>query len=268
MTSVLITGAARGVGRGLAVAFASAGWDVAITARELDGARAVHDEIRRSALDVPERTMTGRTTAGLTTTGRTMAMAADVTVAGELETAIDRAAAEFGGLGAFVHNAVSRRSSEECVLETATLELWEEHASVSLRGLWRGVRAAHRYLADSAGAVLVLTSPAGINGSANNGLYGAVKAGQRAFVRSLAREWGPEGIRVNGLAPLAMTEALRATFEHDPAREAQLARIVPLGRFGDPVTDIGPAAIFLCGADAGYVTGQNLVVSGGRLTST
>jgi 3-oxoacyl-[acyl-carrier protein] reductase len=72
---------------------------------------------------------------------------------------------------------------------------------------------------------------------------------------------------VNGLAPLAATPALEEAFEADPAMKQRLDAIVPLRRYGDPERDIGPAAVFLCSDDARYVTGQTLVVSGGRLTS-
>ena len=85
--------------------------------------------------------------------------------------------------------------------------------------------------------------------------------------KSLAREWGPEGIRVNGVAPLAMTPALERAFAGDPGMEARLSRVVPLGRFGDPERDIGPAVAYLCGDGARYVTGQTLLVSGGRFTA-
>jgi 3-oxoacyl-[acyl-carrier protein] reductase len=112
----------------------------------------------------------------------------------------------------------------------------------------------------------VLTSPAGINGTATTAFYGVVKGAQRGFVTSLAREWGADGIRVNGLAPLAMTPALAASFRNNPGMQQRLTAVVPLGRFGDPEHDIGPAAVFLCSDGARYVTGQNLVVSGGRLT--
>jgi len=249
VSTVLVTGAARGLGRGLVAAFAVAGWDVAVTARRLADA----EDATRSLPDGG---------------GRPIALELDVTDPEQADIAVAATLAAFGRLDAFVHNAVSVRSSDVCELETASLALWEEHASVSLRGLWRCARAATEPLAASGGSLLVLTSPAGINGSAGGALYGTVKAGQRAFVRSLAREWGPTGVRVNGLAPLALTEALEKTFREDPSKQAALAKIVPLGRFGDPVHDIGPAAVFLCSEAARYVTGQNLVVSGGRLTST
>jgi NAD(P)-dependent dehydrogenase (short-subunit alcohol dehydrogenase family) len=245
---VLVTGANRGVGRGLALAFAAAGAHVVVTARDEESGANVVDEIR--------------------TRGGTACFArCDVTVRAEVDAAVETACATFGGLDVMVHNAVSVHSSEPCELSTAPLELWDEHAAVSVRGAYSCAVTAYPHLRERGGALLVLLSPAGINGSMHSPFYAAVKGAQRAFVKSLSREWGPEGIRVNGLAPLAITSALDHAFTVNPGMEERLTRIVPLRRFGDPETDIGPAAVFLCSDDARYVTGQTLVVSGGRLTS-
>ena len=108
----------------------------------------------------------------------------------------------------------------------------------------RVAQALERAAVDGAaerGSFVVLTSVDGIEGDEDLPLYSTVKAAQRGLVKSLAREWGPAGVRVNCLAPL--------------------------GRFGDPITDIGPAAAFLCRDEARYVTGQTLIVSGGRYTA-
>jgi 3-oxoacyl-[acyl-carrier protein] reductase len=166
-----------------------------------------------------------------------------------------------------VHNAVSERSSQPVDLEHAAPELWDEHAAVSLRGAWRCALAAFGPLRERQGALLVLTSPAGISGSANLSFYAAAKGGQQAFVRSLAREWGPQGVRVNGLAPLARTPALDEAFDADPDLRGRVTGNIPLQRLGDPEHDIGPPAVFLCSDAARYITGQTLVVNGGRLTS-
>lgn len=113
----------------------------------------------------------------------------------------------------------------------------------------------------------MLTSPAGIEGSATIPLYGAVKAAQRGLVKSLAREWGPDGVTVNCLAPLATTSAMEQAFASTPGLDRRVLRRVPVGRLGDPAADIGPAAVFLVGAAAGYVTGQTLAVNGGSFTA-
>jgi NAD(P)-dependent dehydrogenase (short-subunit alcohol dehydrogenase family) len=180
-----------------------------------------------------------------------------------LRAAVDR----FGRLDHLVHNATSGRSSEVTDLATASEDLWEEHASVAVRALYRLARDAFGQLVESRGSLLVLTSPAGINGSATLPFYATAKAAQRGFLKALAREWGPHGVRVNGLAPLAVTPALENAMREDPTLEARLARLTPLGYTGDSEHDIGPAAVFLCSDAARYVTGQTLAVSGGRFTA-
>jgi 3-oxoacyl-[acyl-carrier protein] reductase len=151
-------------------------------------------------------------------------------------------------------------------LEHATPELWREHADVSLTGSFTIARAAYPHLRDSKGALLLLTSPAGMRGSANLSFYAGVKGAQRGFVKALAREWGPDGIRVNGLAPLAVTPALAAAFEADPTMESRITEKVPMGRVGDPETDLGLPAVFLCGDASRYITGQTVIANGGRDT--
>jgi NAD(P)-dependent dehydrogenase (short-subunit alcohol dehydrogenase family) len=243
----LVTGAGRGVGRGICLALAAAGTSVVVAAHHLPDGEEVAAAIEARG-------------------GRAVAVACDVTRRSDVEAAV-AAAAGLGGLDALIHNAVSSRSNEPVQLETAPPELWEEHASVSIGALLSLAQVAHPLLATRRGAVVVLQSPAGIQGSADRSLYAMVKGAQRGFVKSLAREWGPDGIRVNGVAPLAVSPALEAAFDRDPAMERRLASVIPLGWFGDPEADIGPAVAFLCGDDARYVTGQTLVVSGGRFTA-
>lgn len=245
---VVITGANRGVGRGLALAFAAAGAHVVATARDVDAGNAVVTEIRDRG-------------------GEATFARCDVTIRDDVDAAIDTAVSHYGGVDTMVHNAVSVHSSEPHELATSPIELWDQHAAVSVRGMYSCAVAAYPHLRGRAGSFLVLTSPAGISGSPRLPFYAAVKGAQRGFVKSLAREWGPEGIRVNGLAPLAATPALERAFEADPSMEERLGSVLPLRRYGDPEHDIGPAAVFLCSGDARYVTGQTLVVSGGRLTS-
>jgi len=125
---------------------------------------------------------------------------------------------------------------------------------------------AHPHLKATGGSILLMTSPAGIEGSAPLPFYSAVKAAQRGFVRALAREWGPDGIRINSVAPLAVSPALENLKATDPERVKRIEGLVPLGWLGDPADDIGPPSVFLCSEGARYVTGQTLVVSGGRFT--
>jgi 3-oxoacyl-[acyl-carrier protein] reductase len=236
------------VGKGIALALATAGHTVVVAARRPETGEKV-------AAEIAERG------------GSALAVGCDVTDADDVRRAVDTAVVELGSLDHLVHNASSGRSSEVHHLADVDDALWLDHAGVALVALHRLARASYPHLVAARGSLLVLTSPAGIEGTDTLPLYGVVKAGQRGFLKALAREWGPDGIRVNGLAPLAATPAMVNAFQEDPTLEAKLAASTPLGRLGDSEHDIGPVAAFLCSAAARYVTGQTLVVSGGRFTA-
>ena len=241
---VLVTGSARGVGRGIVAALAGEGASVVASVHHGEDAEPLVAEFPGVKAPV-----------------------CDVTVRADVEAAVAVAVDAFGRLDAVVHNAVSNRSNEMTDLESAPPELYAEHADVSIRALLYLAQASFPYLAARRGTLLVLTSPAGIQGTPERALYATVKGAQRGFIKALAREWGTHGVRVNGLAPLAMTPALERAFAGDPTLRERLERVVPLGWFGDPALDIGPAAAFLCSDAARYVTGQTLAVSGGRFTA-
>ena len=111
-----------------------------------------------------------------------------------------------------------------------------------------------------------MTSPAGMEGTVRPPPYGMVKAGIRGFVKSLAKEWAALGINVTCISPLARTPALEIAYRENPVLEERLAKLVPLGRVGDPETDIGAGGGVPAGDGSRYITGQTLVVDGGRFT--
>ena len=241
--TVLITGAGDGVGRGIALACGAAGAHVVVMARRENGGETV--EL------IHERGGSGEWVRG------------DVTVAADVDGAVAAARAR-GGLDAMVHNATSRRSSEPARLEEVDAEQWADHAAVSLRGAYHCAQAALPALRERRGTLILMTSPAGIEGSRTLPLYGVVKGGLRGFAKSLAREWAPFGVTVNLVSPLAQTPAMDNAIREDPALADRLAARVPMGRLGDAEADIGSVVVFLAGAGAGYVTGQTLPVDGGR----
>jgi 3-oxoacyl-[acyl-carrier protein] reductase len=112
-----------------------------------------------------------------------------------------------------------------------------------------------------------MTSPAGIEGSGTLPLYATMKGALRGFAKSLAREWAPHGVTVNVVSPLAWSPAMENAIAEDPAMEERLARRVPLGRVGDPETDVGRGVALLVSADAAFVTGQTLAIDGGHFMS-
>lgn len=244
--TVLVTGAGQGVGRGVALAAAAAGASVVVTARRPEAAAGVVAEIEgRGGVAAPA--------------------VCDVTDAAHVDAAVAVALDRFGGLDAAVHNATSPHSSRSAVLEDVPDEAWDDLVAVALRGAFHLARASARPLRERRGTLVVLVSTAAVEGSAPLPAYAAVKAAQRAMVKSLAREWGPEGVRVNALAPVAVTRAMADFFEREPEAAARLAERAALRRLGDPEADVGRALTFLVGPDSAFVTGQTLVVNGGAL---
>jgi 3-oxoacyl-[acyl-carrier protein] reductase len=242
--TALVTGAGAGVGRGIALALAAEGAYVVIASRSETG-RDVADEI---------------TARGHRGTWTRCDVTAPQQVAGAVGVALD----ETGRLDAVVHNATSAMSSRPHRLADVDRSLWEDHFSVSVGGAHHCATAALESLKERGGTFLVMTSAAGIEGSATLPLYATMKGALRGFAKSLAREWAPHGITVNTVSPLAYSPAMTAAIEADAAMEQRLARRVPLGRIGDPERDIGSAVAFLVGPAARYITGQTIGVDGGH----
>lgn len=242
---VLITGAGAGVGRGIALACGGAGAKVVVTARNPEQGRGVVAEITERG-------------------GTALFARCDVTRRAEIDAAVQAACQQFGALDALIHNATSNRSPEPHALEDVDASLIEEHTSVALRAAFDCAQLSFEPLRQRQGHYVLLTSPAGIEGSATLPLYSAVKAGQRGFLKSLAKEWGPQGIQVNAISPLSATPALVRAFEANPTLKTQLETLTPLGRVGDPELDIGAAATLLLSPASRYITGQTWVVDGGR----
>lgn len=179
--------------------------------------------------------------------------------------AVTDAIGSCGRLDALVHNATSGRSSQPHRLESVDAELLEDHVAVSLRGAYHCARAAHQALKER--RVPGMTSPAGIEGSGTLPLYATMKGALRGFMKSLAREWGPDGITVNAISPLGFSPAMERAIEADPAMEQRLASRAPMARIGDPEADIGSAVAFLVGSDSRYLTRQTIGIDGGHFMS-
>ena len=241
---VLVTGAGQGIGAAIATCAAAAGAIVAVTARREAAVQAVAESIRESG-------------------GEAVAIRCDVTSRYDIDQTIAEVLERFGTLDALVHNAVSSYSSRPIPFDEVDDENWEDQVAVALRASFHLAQAGYAALAHSKGTYVLLLSTAGMEGSPPVPAYSSVKGAMRAFVKSLAREWGPDGIRVNGVAPVAVTPAIANFFAHTPAAEARLAGRAALGRLGDAELDIGPAVNFFIGNDSRFVSGQTLVVDGG-----
>lgn len=244
--TVMVTGAGTGVGRGIAAALASEGAHVVVATRSSNGQDVVRDL---------------RAEGGSGTWAR-----CDVTDSESVRAAVDLALAATGRLDGVVHNATSNASSRPTRPEDAGDD-WPDHCAVSLTGAFHCATHAFPVLRERGGALVVMTSPAGIEGSATLPLYATVKGALRGFTKSLAREWAPHRITVNAVSPLAYSPAMEAAIEAEPAMASRLARRIPMGRIGDPTSDIGTAVAFLMSPGARYITGQTVGVDGGHFTS-
>ncbi len=242
--TVLVTGAGGGVGRGIALASAACGAHVVVATRSQTGQAVVDEIIARGQLATWVH--------------------CDVTRSDSVADAVTQAIHSTGRLDAVVHNATSNASSQPHQLVQVDDELWGEHYSVSVGGAYHCASTAFESLRARGGSLVLMTSPAGMEGSATLPLYATMKGALRGFAKSLAREWAPHGITVNVVSPLAYSPAMTAAIEAEPAMEERLARRIPLGRIGDPEHDIGSAVAFLIGPDARYITGQTLGVDGGH----
>jgi 3-oxoacyl-[acyl-carrier protein] reductase len=243
---ILVTGSGAGIGRAICLGAAGAGAAVVVTGPG--------DNAAETAALI--------TDAG----GQALFVRTDVTVATDVETAVAEGVARYGGLDAVVHNATSRLSSAAVTVDDIDLELFDDHMAVSLGGAYHCARAALPHLQARQGAFVTMTSPAGLEGSVALPAYGTVKGAMRGLVKSLAVEWGPLGVTAVCVSPLARTPALDAAYLENPSLEPRLRRVVPLGRIGDPQTDIAPVVVFLLGDGARYISGQTIVVDGGRYT--
>jgi NAD(P)-dependent dehydrogenase (short-subunit alcohol dehydrogenase family) len=143
---------------------------------------------------------------------------------------------------------------------------WKVVIDIDLNGTFHCARAAYPELKKSShgGRLIAISTTRALEGWPGCAHAGAAKAGIMSLMRTLASEWGPEGIRCNTIAPGAIgdTEGVKRIYEDQGAAARELSS-VPLGRFGS-VNDIAQAAVFLCSDAGAYVTGADLVVDGGR----
>ena len=246
----LVTGAGGGIGRGIAQALAAAGARVVVTGR------------RGSTCDETVATIVAED-------HRALAVEADVSDEAAVQRAVQMAVEHFGGLDIVVQNANAGGDSARPI---AIEDIGEEDLLRQARVAWDGsflcARASlPRLKASGHGRFIVLGSAFGLHGAAMNPIYSALKGGDRGFVKSLAREWGPHGITVNGIEPAAATEPTEIFFAQNPAARDLYLAMFPLGRMGSPRLDIGRAVVALSSELMGYVTGQNIPVDGGLYTA-
>ena len=239
---VIITGGGRGIGLGISTAYAKAGAKLVITGRT------------ESTLLDAKKKLEGYGAEVLTVT-------ADGADESAIKNVIAKTVEKYGKIDAVVNNAQASKSG--MMLVEHTKEDFDLAIFSGLYATFFYMREAFPYLKESKGCVINFASGAGLFGRVAQSSYAAAKEGIRGLSRVAATEWGPYGVRVNVICPLAMTEGLQKFKEEYPERYEQTIKAVPLARFADPEKDIGNVCLFLTSDEGAYITGETITLQGG-----
>jgi len=243
----IVTGAGQGIGLGIASTMALEGAKVVVAARRAETGEPAAEAIRARG-------------------GDAVCIVTDVAKTEQVSACVAETVERHGSLEIVVHNAIGGgKGAMPHQVADVGVDEWKLYDRTAVLASFALARDAYPHLkaAGTKGRMILIVSPAGMEGSDSLPLYSAVKEAQRTFLKTLAREWGPDGITVNGIAPVAETPALAMGFEHDPKLRGRLEERTVLGRLGDPEADIGRIATFLASDDASYITGQSVVCDGG-----
>lgn len=239
----LITGGGKGIGFGLAEAFAEAGSHLVLTGRT-----------ESRLIEAKERL---ETKYGI----EVLPIVADGADEDAIRYVVAKAVEKFGKINTLVNNAQVSKSGTPLVEHTK-----EDFDLAIYSGLYAAffyMRECFPYLKETKGSVINFASGAGLFGKLGQASYAAAKEGIRGMSRVAAAEWGPDGVRVNVICPLAMTESLQEWKVNYPELFEKTIQGIPLGRFADPKEDIGKVCVFLASEDAAYVTGETVTLQGG-----
>ncbi len=238
---VLVTGASRGIGRGLVEACAAAGATVAVTARSLTDARAVADDVVAAG-------------------GSATAHALDVSDVGSIQAVVDAVVDRHGRLDVLVANA--GLGANHAALDVTERD-WDDMMAVNSKGLFFTAQAAGRaMLAQGSGRIIAISSQASLVAIRDHAVYCASKGAVNQIVRVLALEWGSLGVTVNAVAPTFIYTPGTAERLDDPEYLRDVVDRIPIGHVGT-IADVAGAVIYLASDAAAMVNGVILPVDGG-----
>jgi peroxisomal 2,4-dienoyl-CoA reductase len=242
--TALITGGGSGIGLEIATAYARLGARVMLAGRNIERLRAAAETITREG-------------------GKALVCKTDVRNYDEVKLAVDATVEQFGSLDILVNNAAGN-----FVCPTAELSPngWRTVIDIDLNGTFYGCHAAYAHLKVSphGGSIISIITMLGVTGWPGAAHAAAAKGGILSLSRTLAVEWGGDNIRVNTISPgpIGNTEGVRRMYIENGRGDLE-AKKTALGRFGQ-TEDIANAAVYLASDLASYVTGENLIVDGGR----
>jgi len=247
----LVTGASRGIGRGVAEAMAREGARVIVASRSRAGLDRLVDEIVAAG-------------------GRAVAFPCDISHRDQVVGVVDDAAQVWGRLDILVNNAqgfgtATQPASSPVLhpLEELNEEEWDYTYRTGPTATMWAMKAAFKYLSQGGGKIINFASGQGLRGSEGSASYNCAKEAIRALSRTAAREWGQHGIAVNVICPLIQTGATEAYFAQSPGLEAEVLDALPLRRMGKP-KDVGELAVFLASSGADFITGMTVLIDSGK----
>ncbi len=241
--TAIVTGAGQGIGRGIALVFAREGARVCVAELKAHRAERTAEEIRAAG-------------------GEALALVTDVGDQAQVDAMVAETARRWGAVDVLVNNAhgFGPRAALEAIPDAQFDLSWR----TGVKGTWWAMNAARPHMAARGrGRIINFISLAAERGDAGLGDYGAAKAGIASLTRTAAREWGRQGITVNCIAPGAWTKRGQDYAARDPEGFKRAMDARPIGRLGDPETDIAPVALFLATDDSAFVTGHTFYVDGG-----
>jgi len=237
----IVTGAGRGIGKGVATALVKAGGKVLIVDREAELGQATEAQLRQL--------------------GHASFLPFDLSKHDRLHEVVQAALARFGKLDVVVNAA---QAAQLLPLAETTNDVMKLPFDTGFWPTFILMREAYPHLRQTEGSIINFATGAAFDALPTQGAYNAAKEAIRAISKVAANEWGPDGIRVNIICPFANSPGVQAWKEYAPEDYARQIEKVSLRRIGDCEADIGAAVVFLASSAAGYITGQTLMVDGGQ----
>ena len=241
----LVTGGSSGIGRATALAFAAQGASVVVASRrEEESAQTVRQVIAAG--------------------GQAIFVQTDVTQAGQIQALVARTVAEYGGLDYAFNNAGIEGTPFVPVQHYAE-ETWDAVFAINVKGVFLSMKYELPHIVATQGAIVNMASVAGLVGGRMGAAYCASKHGVVGLTKAAALEYADKGVRINAVAPAVIhTPMAERAFFHDPAIEARVIAMHPIGRVGTP-DEVAQAVIWLCSPAASFTTGHTLPIDGGVL---
>jgi 2-hydroxycyclohexanecarboxyl-CoA dehydrogenase len=248
----IVTGAGRGIGRGISLAFAKEGARVVLASRSEGPLNAVEAEIQLLGADA-------------------LAVACDVGDLAQIGAMVEAGVAAFGPIDILVNNAQSWGAPGERTVGTPSVppedlpdDWWDHTFQTGVKATFACCKAVFPSMRERGGKIINFGSSVGVNGGAGMADYAANKEAIRGLSRSLARAWGRYAINVNVICPAIETDALAEVARANPqlVEASRIGRPIP--RFGDAERDAGALAVFLASPESDYLTGGTFMLDGGN----